>query len=100
MGLIKINLISSNFLKVFEVRGSNSRRSNEVLRMIHQVKKTSIVPNVKVELMPVFVHVTCCLVDEKWYGIHVGEVDDQSLGLRKRAQNHWHRQNRSKRSDS
>lgn len=87
MRLIKIDLISSNFLKVFEVRGSNSRRSNEVLRMIHQVEKTAIVPNVKVEFLLVFVLVTYCLGDEKWDGSHAGEVDDLCLGLRRRAKN-------------
>lgn len=59
-----MNLISSDFLKIFEVRGSNFRRSNEVLRMIHQVEKAAIVPNVKVEFMLVFVLVTYCPGDK------------------------------------
>lgn len=62
--------------------------------MIHQIEKTAIVPNVKVKFMPVFVLVTSCLGDEKRDGVHGGEVNDLSLGLRKRAENQRH--NRSK----
>lgn len=48
--------------------------------MVHQEEQTAIVPNVEVEFMLVFIHVTQCLGDEEWGGTsHLFEADADGL---------------------